>query len=102
MTDELVLLKILLGLTDSSKDDILNFYLIKAKNSIKKYCVLTEAEYLLLLLINQTVELAMFYYVNKKNLGVKNASEGSKSKTFEEGIPASIKITLPLPPIFSM
>jgi len=103
MTDEIILLKLLLQINDSGKDDICNFYLIKAKNTIKKYCVLTEEEYSANTdLSNQTVELAMFYYLNKKNLGVKNASEGSKSKTFEEGIPASIKITLPLPPIFSM
>ena len=103
MEEMLDLLKLLLQIDDFSKDDVCNFYLVKAKNAIKKYCVLTEEEYLLASLLNQTVELALHYYLNKKNLGLKNASEGSKSKTFEEGaIPASIKVTLPSPAIFSM
>lgn len=103
MEEMLNLLKILLQINDSGKDDACNFYLVKAKNAIKKYCVLTEEGYSANTdLFNQTVELAMFYYLNMKNLGVKNASEGSKSRTFEEGaIPASIKMTLPLSPIIS-
>lgn len=103
MEEMLDLLKLLLQIDDFSKDDICNFYLVKAKNAIKKYCVLTEEEYLLANLSNQTVELAMFYFLNKKNLGLRNASEGPKSKSFEgDAIPTSIKATLPSPAIFSM
>ena len=103
MEDNLDLLKVLLQIDDSSKDDVCNFYLVKAKNAIKKYCVLTEEEYLLANLSNQTVELAMFFYLNKKNVGLKSNSEGPKSKSFEgDTIPTSIKATLPSPAIFSM
>ncbi|KUO75710.1 MAG: hypothetical protein APF81_17695 [Desulfosporosinus sp. BRH_c37] len=103
MEDQLYLLQTLLGNWDSSKVDLLNFYLIKSKNVIKKYCVLTEDEYLVKDFTQQTVELALSYYLNMKNVGLKNSSEGSKSKSFETGdIPASIKATLPSPPIFSM
>lgn len=100
--DILNLLKELLNIdvTDVSKDTILNFYIKKAKNAIMKYCVLTEEEFTSSKLDNQNIELAMYYYQNRKNLGVKSGSEGNKSKSFEyEGIPISIKETLPLPKV---
>lgn len=103
MEEQLDLLQTLLGNWDSTKVDILNFYLIKSKNLIKKYCVMTEEEYLAKDLTQQTVELTLFYYQNSKSLGLKSSSEGSKSKSFQDGaIPDSIKATLPSPPIFSM
>jgi len=104
MENEVVSLKLLLGISDSSKDEVLNFYIVKAKNSIRKYCLLTKEEYLANAdLLNPTVELALFYYQNSKNIGLKSYGEGTKGKTFETGdIPSSIKATLPSPPIFSM
>lgn len=102
MEDNLVLLKLLLQIDNFDRDDICNFYLTKSRNAIKKYCLLTEDEYLLAGLLNQEVELAMFYYQNIKNVGLKSASEGPKSKSFETSdIPSSIKATLPSPAIFS-
>jgi len=102
MEDNLILMKLLLQIDNYDRDDICNFYLTKSKNAVKKYCLLTEEEYLLANLSNQTVELAMFYYLNMKNVGLKSASEGPKSKSFEgEAIPTLIKKTLPSPAIFS-
>ena len=100
--DLLSLLKIILemDIDDTSKDDLLNFYITKAQNVIMKYCVLTEDEYLAVNLTNQTAELAMFYYKNKKNSGLKSKAEGTRNFTYSESaIPTDIKETLPLPMI---
>lgn len=100
----LELLKKLLDIEDfdTSYDSVLNFYIDKAKSSIKKYCLLNEEEYTNANLTNPTVELALYYYPNRKLTGVKNYSEGNKSKSFEcQNIPTSIKASLPSPPIYS-
>lgn len=87
---------------DTSLDSILNFYINKAKDKIKKYSLLTEEEYINGNLTDSTVELAAFYYTNKKYVGIKNYSEGNKSKSFEcSDIPTSIKASLPPPPIYT-
>lgn len=105
LEDMLDLLKELLGIDfmDISKNTILKFYLNKAKISIKKYCVLTEEEYNVANLNNQTVELAMYYYNNKKQVGVKSYSEGKRSVTYStNSIPYEIKDLLPKPSIVFM
>ena len=102
MNDTLTLLKVLLQIdpSDTSSDALLNFYITKAVNTIIKYCVISEADYLTANLTNQTVELALHFYQNKKSLGFKDMTEGSRSKTYiEEAIPPSIAGTLPLPNI---
>ena len=101
-TDILVLLKVILGMdaTDVSKDPLLNFYMIKAKNAILSYCLIVEADYWLANLTNQTAELALFYYNSKKNIGTKSKSSGVRSYTYtDDAIPKSIGLTLPLPQI---
>ncbi|WCK55136.1 phage head-tail connector protein [Aneurinibacillus sp. Ricciae_BoGa-3] len=102
MNDPLSLVKILLQIdsSDTSNDVLLNFYLTKAKNAILKYCVMTEEDYFAVDLTNQTAELALYFYQNKKSLGLKDMTEGTRSKTYiEEAIPPSIWVTLPLPNI---
>ncbi|MDK2800570.1 MAG: hypothetical protein PWQ70_2189 [Clostridiales bacterium] len=93
------LMKQLLGidLADTNKDTILNFYINKAKNAIKNYLNINmttddETTYQ-----NQIVELALFYYKNKNELGKIQSTQGSRSQTLVDGIPQSIKDTLPLP-----
>jgi len=101
-TDILTLLKVILEMNaqDNSVDGILNFYIIKAKNSIMSYCVMTEEDYWAIDLTNQTAELALFYYKSKKNIGIKSKVEGIKSYTYtNDAIPISILATIPLPRI---
>lgn len=90
------------GNVNVPSDIILDNYIEKAKNAIKKHSVLSEDDYTKATLINQTAELAMYYCRNQKTVGMKNKSEGIKSFSFEAGIPQSIKDTLPLPCIISM
>jgi hypothetical protein len=100
--DILKIFKIILemNITDNSKDDLLNFYIVKAKISIMRYCILTEEQYWFLGLTNQTAELALYFYKSKKNIGLKSKAEGTRNFTYtEDAIPASILSTLPLPQI---
>lgn len=96
--DILTLMKTLLGVTDTSQDAVLNFYIIKAQNSIKRYCNIDD----LTGLDNQVTDLAMYFYKNKNMQGITQATQGSRSQTNIDGIPESIKITLPMPKIRMM
>lgn len=104
----LELMKELLGIdkADTSKDTILQFYLSKSESTIKKYCILTDEEYIISKLDNQAVELAMYYYNNKKQVGIKSYSEGKRSVTYSTSsvtsIPSDIKDSLPKPTIAFM
>lgn len=93
--DILSLIKQLLDITDTSQDNILNFYITKAQNAIKHYCNMDD----LTGLDNQVADLAMFFYKNKDMQGITQVTQGSRSQTNIDGIPQSIKITLPTPKI---
>ena len=95
----LVILKELLNIADSSKDNILNHHLNKASKSIQSYLNYKDEEFALIEVDFQTqiVDLAMFYYKNRNNQGIIQQSQGSRSQTIERGIPKEIKDSLPLP-----
>jgi hypothetical protein len=97
----LELMKQLLGinLADTSKDTILNFYITKAKQSIITYKNKAytdesfEAEF-----SNQCVELAIYYYRNKDNIGYSSMAQGGRNVSKETNpIPNEIKLSLGLP-----
>ena len=95
----LELLLELLNITDGSKDNILNHYLIKAKKSIQSYLNYKDDEFILIKdkFGTQIMDLAIFYYKNRSNSGIIQQSQGSRSMTIERGIPKNIKESLPLP-----
>ncbi len=95
----LELLKQLLGISDTSKDTILNHHLSKARVSVQSYLNYTDTEFTEVETKFQTqvVDLAIFYYKNRNNAGVIQQSQGSRSQSFERGIPKEIKDSLPLP-----
>lgn len=93
--DILTLLKTLLGITGTEEDVAINFYIVKAQNAIKKYCNIDD----LTGLDNQVVELAMYFYSNKSTQGITQMTQGSRSQSMIDGIPKSIKDSLPLPRI---
>ncbi|MGM1019037.1 MAG: hypothetical protein ACQEXV_00400 [Bacillota bacterium] len=45
------------------------------------------------------VEYAVYLYQNRDSVGLTNKQEGERSATYEIGIPASIRLALPLPRI---
>ncbi|KZE74372.1 DNA-packaging protein [Paenibacillus elgii] len=98
MNEQLDLMKRLLGmeLTDVSKDDILTHYLNKARNNILGYCNIA----LLPPVYDEVVvDYAVYLYKNKDSVGLTDKKEGERSVKYEPGIPASIRLSLPLPRI---
>lgn len=95
----LELLKSLLNISDTSKDTVLNHHLSKARSSIQSYLCWTDEEFEEgeIKFQTQIVDLAMFYYQNRKNAGVIQQSQGGRSQTFERGIPKEIIQSLPMP-----
>lgn len=92
----LELMKALLGISNTSKDIILNFHLENAQIAIKSYSNIDEIPETL---NNTIVKLAIFYYKNDTFVGVIQSTQGSRSKTLVDGIPQSIKDCLPPPRI---
>lgn len=90
--------KELLGIDigDTSRDNILNFYLDKAELAIKSYCnidIIPEQYN------NAIIDLAIFFYQNKDSQGVTQKTQGNRSQSIVDGIPKSIIACLPLPKI---
>lgn len=73
--------------------DISDFYLTKARNAIKYYLNYSDEE--VEILTNQIVDLGIFFYRNKSQVGISQSSQGSRSQSKTEGIPNEIKQTLP-------
>ena len=93
------LLNGLLGITDTTKDAILEHHINKAKKSIQSYLNYTDEEFTLVedKFKTQIVDLAVYYYQNRNNAGVIQQSQGSRSQTFERGMPKEIVQSLPMP-----
>lgn len=98
MNEQLNLMKELLGIEfwDSTKETILTHFLTKSRDNILGYCNITdlptEYDYIV-------VDYAVVLYRNRDSAGVTRKSEGERSITYEEGIPQSIRLALPLPKI---
>ncbi|MGW9529661.1 phage head-tail connector protein [Paenibacillus terrae] len=98
MSELMDLMKRLLSMepTDISKEHILIHYLNKAKSNIIGYCNVNvlPTEY-----DDVMVDYAVYLYKNRDSVGLINKQEGERSATYESGIPASIRLALPLPKI---
>lgn len=94
----LELLKDLVGLNifESDKDTVLTHYLNKAEQSILNYLHYTVEE-MGVLFDTQIVDLAKCFYENRKATGINQQSQGSRSVSYEKGIPLEIKDALPMP-----
>lgn len=94
----LALLKLLLGISDDSKDTILNHYLEQAANTACIYCnVSTLPEQF----DGAVVDLAAFLYSNRDYGNIKTKTQGERTVSYFEGveIPEHIKAALPLPKV---
>ncbi|AOZ93632.1 phage head-tail connector protein [Paenibacillus crassostreae] len=98
MIEQLELLKQLLGidLYDSSRDEIINHYIKKARSNILGYC---NIESLPVAYDAVVVDYALYLYKNKDSVGLVQKQEGERSASYEPGIPQSIRLALPLPRI---
>jgi hypothetical protein len=98
MSEQLDLMKRLLGIdsTDVSKDDIYTHYLNKASSNILGYC---NIDLLPSAYEDVVVDYAVYLYKNRDSVGVTQKQEGERAAKYEPGIPASIRLALPLPRI---
>lgn len=82
--------------SDTSKDDIINLYLRRGNTAIVEYLndknVTDATAY-----PDALVEYALVRYRRRQNEGVKQATQGNRSVTWEGGLPQSVKELLPLP-----
>lgn len=94
--DNLLLLKQILQIQDSTQDILLQHYLDKARLAIRTYLNYDEigSEYDPVIM-----EYAQFNYENRHSIGRKQESQGSRSQSIVDGIPQFIKDQLPPPRI---
>lgn len=94
-------LKVLLSIdrTDDSKDIIIEHYISKSISSIQNHLGYRDTEWRQaeLTFKHQIIDLAMFYYKNRNDIGKVQSTQGQRSVTIEKGIPKHIKDSLPLP-----
>ncbi|AKA71971.1 phage head-tail connector protein [Clostridium scatologenes] len=82
--------------TDTSKDDIINLYLRRGNTLIVRYLnnsTITDAT----AYPEALIEYALVCMRRNGNEGIKQATQGNKSVTWEGGLPDSVKELLPLP-----
>lgn len=79
--------KILLGITDNSQDDLLNLYISRAEQFVKTYCNIEEipAE------LDSVIEdIAVFRYRMNGVENIKSETKGSLSETYRDSLPDDI------------
>lgn len=87
---------------DISKEPILILYIRKAATLITNYLNATvtvppidvEITY-----SDAVIEYTVLCYNKRGNEGVKQVSQGSRSQTYEDNLPSSVKALLPLPSV---
>lgn len=87
---------------DVSKDPILDLYIRKAVTLITNYLNATitvppvdiETTY-----PDAVIEYTVLCYNKRGNEGVKSFGQGSRSGTYEDNLPSSVKALLPLPSV---
>lgn len=85
-------LKIYLGISDTSQDNLLNLLINMAQNVIKSYCNYLPDEVLPVGLDNAVLQLAAVYYKKRKNDGITSQTQGSRSVSFMNDLPEEIKV----------
>ena len=93
-------IKILQNIADISKDAILTLYIHKAVTLITNY--LNASATIPPLDISLTYPDAVIEYVTicinrKGNEGIKQSSQGSRSQTYDDSLPSSVRALLPVP-----
>jgi hypothetical protein len=91
-------IKLLKGIAsvDTSRDEIINVYIRKSKVMIANYLNITsttiETDY-----PDAVIEFAMVNLNKKGTEGIKQYSQGSRSTTYANELPDSVKALLPVP-----
>jgi len=91
-------IKTILGIEfDISKDDLLNIYIKKATTSIINYLNVDITTDVQTLYPDAIVEFVVITMGRRGNESLKQFSLGSKSGTFNDDLPNSVKTLLPYP-----
>jgi hypothetical protein len=79
--------KILLGITDNSKDNMLNLYLSRATSFVKNYCNIDEIP----VELDEVIEdIAVYRYRMNGVENLQSESKGSLSETYRDSLPDDI------------
>jgi hypothetical protein len=79
--------KILLGISDNSQDDLLNLYISRAEQFVKTYCNIEEIPTELKSVIE---DIAVFRYRMNGVENIKSESKGELSETYRDSLPQDI------------
>lgn len=85
---------------DVSKEPILILYIRKAVTLITNYLnatVTVPPVDIAVVYPDAVIEYTILCYNKRGNEGVKQASQGSRSQTYEDNLPSSVKALLPMP-----
>lgn len=90
-------IKIMIG---DVSDSLINIYIRKSTTLIKNYLNITDETIDISALYEDAIiEFVIINYNKRGNEGIKNYSQGSRSGTYGDDIPQSVKALLPLPAI---
>lgn len=96
-------IRLVLGLDYLEQYDLINIYIRKSKILIQKYLNITDETIdIEALYIDAIIEYVTINYNKRGNEGIKQFSQGSRSGTYGEDLPQSVKVLLPLPSIKMM
>lgn len=93
-------IKTVLGIdiSDITQDILLNIYVRKSKTLIKKYLNITDETIdIETLYIDAIIEYVAINYNKRGNEGIKQYAQGSRSGTYGDDLPQSVKDLLPVP-----
>ena len=92
----LELVKLLLGISDTTKDTLLAHFIEQARLTA---CALCNVDALPETYDGTVAELAAYLYRHRENVGIHTLKQGERSSTYEDGLPQSILAALPLPKV---
>ena len=92
----LELVKLLLGISDTTKDTLLAHFIEQARLTA---CALCNVDALPETYDGTVAELAAYLYRHRENVGIHTQKQGERSSTYEDGLPQSILAALPLPKV---
>lgn len=91
-------IKTILGITDNTKDDLINLYIRKAQTMVKNYLSINIIDFSIYQ--DAVIEIVLIIYNKKGSEGTNQVTQGNRNITFENNLmPNSVKALLPLPGI---
>ncbi|WP_158735148.1 head-tail connector protein [Alteribacillus sp. YIM 98480] len=77
-------IKLIIGISDDSKDDLLNLYISRAESFVKQYCNIEELNEVQSAIVE---DMTVYLYRNNGIENISSESKGSLSETYRDLIP---------------